>query len=84
MRQITFDITALVVTLMVLVGYSSSQSCSPANNSEGMIIPNTDLPTTGKYIAALHYACLPQQVKLYCDKLSCIPSTYVDFPNFQE
>ena len=57
MRQIRCDITALVVTLMVLVGYSLSQSCSPTNNSEGMIIPNTDLPTTGKKVHYIvHYA----------------------------
>ena len=48
MRQIEYAATALLFILIALVGYSLSQICSPANNSEGMIIPNTDLPTAGK------------------------------------
>lgn len=37
----------IIFLLMVIVTRSSGQQCTAATNSQGVIVPNTDLPTQG-------------------------------------
>ena len=49
MMQTSYDTTATVLFILIMLnGYALSQSCSPDTNSEGIVIPTTDLPTAGE------------------------------------
>ena len=42
-----------ILVQLVLASFTWAQMCTPANNSQGSVIPNTDLPTEGKLIIML-------------------------------